>query len=246
MNSKVIYTCITGRYDQLLQPEIIDRDFDYICFSNDIPVKQIGIWQIRKISFENSDNSRVSRYPKILPHKVLKEYEYSVYMDANIQIIGKDFYSIVKNKIEEGVLIAQVPHLERDCVYEDIRTAYYYNKVDFFSAYKQFKHLRTEGYPKHNGLYENNVILRNHNEQNVIDISENWWKEYSSYSRRDQFSLVFIYWKKKFKPCLLFGETLNARNVSHLKMCDVHPDNSPLIIKALKRIISYIMKNFFI
>ena len=56
MLQKVIYTCLTGGYDTLLQPSIIDNQFDYICFSNDITEKQIGIWQIRKISFESNDN----------------------------------------------------------------------------------------------------------------------------------------------------------------------------------------------
>lgn len=31
-----IYTVLTGGYDKLQQPKVIDSDFDYICFSNDI------------------------------------------------------------------------------------------------------------------------------------------------------------------------------------------------------------------
>ena len=73
MNTKVIYTCLTGNYDTLLQPEVVDNSFDFICFSNDFNETKIGIWEIRKIPFETNDNSRLSRYPKILSHKVLQD-----------------------------------------------------------------------------------------------------------------------------------------------------------------------------
>ncbi len=235
-SSKVIYTCLTGGYDYLLQPEVIDDNFDYICFSNDIKEKQIGVWQIRQIPFETDDNTRLSRYPKLLPHKVLQDYEYSVYMDANIQIIGQEFYDIVNKKIEDGVLIAQVPHLERDCVYEDIKAAWAYSKVDFVSAYKHYKHLKIEKYPAHNGMYENNVILRKHHNNIIIRVSEDWWNEFCNYSKRDQFSLGYVYWKNKLKPDLLFGEATNARNAIFLRFKIAHQSKRYLITWIFKRI----------
>ena len=245
MNTKVIYTCLTGGYDDLLQPTVIDNNFDYICFSNDITEDNVGVWQIKKIPFETDDNSRLSRYPKILPHKVLSEYGYSVYMDANIQIIGQEFYDIVNKKIEEGVLIAQVSHLERDCVYEEIRTAYCRNKVDFFSAYKTIKYLKSGKYPKHNGLYENNIILRNNKKKKVVNISENWWNEFCRYSKRDQFSLVYVYWKAmSYKPDLLFGEKFNARNVDFLSFTINHKNQYKTIPYMIRRICSVIISKF--
>lgn len=247
MNTKVIYTCLTGGYDDLLQPVVIDRDFDYICFSNDIPDKQIGAWQIRRIHFETNDNSRLSRYPKILPHKVLAEYEYSVYVDANIQIVGQEFYDIINKRIEEGVMIAQVPHPFEDCVYEDIRFAFGVNKVDFKTSRKQYRHLKLEGYPKHNGLYENNLILRKHNDERVKNIMCDWWKEYISYSKRDQFSLVFVYWQHNFKPNWLLEQANNVRNVNYLKFYEFHNDYSQpsLMMRIKRRVRLYFLSLFF-
>ena len=236
MNSKTIYTCLTGGYDELLQPEVIDKTFDYICFSNDIPEKQVGVWQIREIPFETNDNSRLSRYPKILPHKVLSEYEYSVYMDANIQITSQKFYDIVNNKIEADVLVAQVPHPFEDCVYEEIRFAFRVNKVDFIKARNQYLHLKTEGYPCHYGLYENNLIFRKHNDDLVKRIMSDWFNEYIDYAKRDQFSLVFVYWKNNFKPDLFFEANQNARNVTFLKFYERHAAFAhPSLMKRLKQ-----------
>ena len=32
MKKCVIYTCIIGAYDDLLQPAVTDPDFDFVCF----------------------------------------------------------------------------------------------------------------------------------------------------------------------------------------------------------------------
>ena len=75
MNKIAIYTVLTGNYDELRQPEVIDETFDYICFSNDIRESQIGIWQVRPFDNRNTNATRESRYPKLNPHAVLPEYE---------------------------------------------------------------------------------------------------------------------------------------------------------------------------
>ena len=103
MNKKVIYTCLVGNYDVLRQPLAIDESYDYICFSNDIKEERVGVWQIRPIPFKHKDKARLSRYVKILPHRALEDYEWSLWMDANIQITKKEFYSIVRKRAEEYV-----------------------------------------------------------------------------------------------------------------------------------------------
>ncbi len=230
---KVIYTIIVGHYDELLQPLEVDSSFDYICFSNEIKEENVGVWNVRRIPFDDADKTRVSRYPKLLPHQVLQEYDYSLYLDANIQITGRELYDVIDQKIEEGILIAQVPNIFRDCIYKDIEIAYRKRKVDFRGAKRQLEHLKQEGFPMHYGLFENNVILRKHNDPIVVEISEAWWKEYSTYTHRDQFCLMYIYWKLNYKPSILFGEGKNARNVEYLKL-EKHPRKKTFILRNEK------------
>lgn len=230
---KVIYTILVGKYDNLLQPLVIDESFDYICFSNDFSEEAIGVWIIRRIPYSDVDNIRVSRYAKLLPHKVLQEYDYSLYIDANIQITGSEFYRFVNQKIQKGVLVAQVPNIFRDCIYKDIEIAYRRRKVDLHGAKKQYRHLRQEGFPEHFGLFENNVLLRKHNDPSVVEISETWWKEYCDYTHRDQFSLMYVYWKKDFMPIYLLGERQNARNVTFLKLTS-HPKKKTFWLRTEK------------
>ncbi len=179
MNKKVIYTCLVGNYDMLRQPLVTAEGYDYICFSNDIKEERVGVWQIRPIPFKHKDKARLSRYVKILPHRVLANYEWSLWMDANIQITGKEFYSILDNKISEGGKIYQVNHCipPCDCTYEEIKRAYLCGRSELLKTFLQYRHLQKEGFPAHWGLFENNLILRKHNDPLVRKISEEWWTE---------------------------------------------------------------------
>ncbi|MCR5002752.1 MAG: hypothetical protein K5984_00110, partial [Bacteroidales bacterium] len=175
---KVIYTCIVNGYDRLRQPEVVDESFDYICFTNDSKPSRDGVWEIRPIGYEDDDSVRLSRYVKLQPHKVLRDYDYSVWMDANITITGRAFYDIIDQRIGEGVLIAQVPHFERNCIYQEIPVVYSYERIGFREAYRQKCFLRQEGFPYNYGLMENNLILRAHNDEQVRQVSDLWWKEF--------------------------------------------------------------------
>lgn len=214
MKKYVIYTCLTGGYDGILQPSVIDDEFDYICFSNDTDAKDVGVWMIKRIPITEMDNIRLSRYAKLMPHAVLKDYQYSLYIDANLQITDKSLYDVLKCHALANTLIAQVPHLSPpcDCIYNEIPFCIMCGKVSFKEAYRQFRHLKHECFPEHYGLFENNIIFRKHNDKKVIKLSEDWWNEYCNFSRRDQFSLMYVYWKNRFNPLFLFDGNTDARN----------------------------------
>lgn len=229
---KVIYTCLVGGYDRLLQPVVVDRSFDYICFSNDFCERQVGVWIIRKIpAIKDSNNVRLSRYPKLMPHKMLENYDVSIYIDANIQIVSKAFYATVNLRINEGHLICQVPHPFRDCIYEDIRMVYRLRRgVSLMEARRQYTHLKENYFPSHYGLFENNIILRRHNNKEVIRISEEWWNEYMHYTQRDQFSLMYVYWKQNYMPSYLFDSEHNVRNTDSIVYIK-HPQKLPFYLR---------------
>ena len=221
---KVIYTCIVGGYDELRQPEAVDPSYNCICFSNDFKETQIGVWAIRKIPASIEDKTRLSRYVKILPHRAIPEYDVSVWIDANISIKTMDFYGYIESAIDSGCLVAQVTHLGRDCVYDEIIRCYQDRRLGFAAAKRQWNHLKEEGYPRHFGLYENNLIFRRHTDSLVMSLSEEWWQEYLAFSSRDQLSLMPVYWRNSFRPNLLLGADFNTRNVSCLGVSK-HPSH---------------------
>jgi len=233
---KVVYTCIVGGYDELRQPEVVDGRYDYICFTDDISEKKMGVWEIRPIPYRNDNATRLSRYVKILPHNALEEYDVSVWVDANITITGQGFYEAVEKMAASGSLVAQVPHIERDCVYDEIAQCYKDLRIGFKDALGRIRRLKSEGYPRHFGLMENNVIFRRHNDPKVIGISEKWWEEYMAGSTRDQFCLMPVYWREGYNPEPLLGPGVNVRNSDCLRIFK-HPSVERILeIKGIRRL----------
>lgn len=213
MNKIVVYTCLVGGYDNLPQYEVLDSRFDYICFSNDFPpYSKQGQWEIRPIPYQCKDKTRLSRYPKLLPHIVLPEYEYSIWLDSNISVISPKFYVRIAELCKSNQIMASVMHPTHRCIYSDAYQCIKDGRDYARTIINQIKHLKQEGYPSNNGLYENNLIFRKHNDSLIQMISNEWWDEYLQYSKRDQLSLCYILWKFEFKPTHFFSKGISTSN----------------------------------
>lgn len=218
MKKAVIYTSLTGGYDHLPQYKVIDPDFDYICFTNDYPAgSKVGQWEIRPIPIKLKDKIRLSRYAKLIPHTVFPDYDYSIWLDANLVITDKSIYETIKYHIASHHLWCAIKHPRFDCLYFDAFTCVYGAKASYNEMAPQIKFLRSENYPEHNGLYENNFIIRRHNDPTIKSIDEQWWEMYLKFSHRDQASLCYIFWKRRFKPVLLFPPDISTRNVKGIE-----------------------------
>lgn len=226
---KVIYTCLTGGYDRLRQPAVTDPSFDYICFTEHDG--QEGVWQLRHIPFDSPSPVTRSRYPKLQPHELLKDYDWSVFMDANLQIVDEGFYTLVNDAIDKGTELAMLPHPSRDCVWDELRYCYLKDKLSTREAINHHRHLKQTGMPRHWGLWENNVILRAHNSPEIVALDNLWWRNYNACCTRDQLSFApSLYESGIQKPALLFGEGLCTRNVPFIRY-ENHPatgkENTP-------------------
>ena len=221
MNKKVIYTSITGGYDNLLQPLAVDPSFDYICFCDDFVEDCIGVWQIRPLAFSEKGPVVRSRWPKILPHKALSEYEYSLWIDANVQILDGSVYSVIDELIQKDVVLGNVPHPKRDCVYDELFYCYWWYKVRFVDVLRIHKSLKKKAFPRHYGLYENNLILRKHNDPGIVGLDEAWWVEFLKNPQRDQLTYMPTLRQRGINPVLIFGEGKHTRNMDSFQ-CPPH------------------------
>jgi hypothetical protein len=199
-----VYTAIFGNYDGLIrQPKI--PGVEYHCFT-DRPIKAHG-WQIHMIDPPCSDPTRSSRRVKILAHEYLTEHSLSIYVDGNYLIVG-DICSLVKQQLT-NCNMAMFDHNativdNRDCVFDEYaaivamgkRTGHF--KDDPAVMEKQIRRYRDEGYPTHNGLAFNAVLLRRHNAPDVVKTMNRWWNEIENGSRRDQLSFNYSAWKESF------------------------------------------------
>ena len=133
-----------------------------------------------------------------------------------------------------------------DCIYEEIKTAYLCGRSGFCKTFRQYWHLKRNKFPKHWGLFENNFILRKHNDALVKKISDEWWTEFMKYTKRDQFNLMYVYWENNFMPGLFLPPDRNTRNVDFLKWSQhsVQPQNTFIYRQKfrIRRYLSYTFK----
>ena len=215
MHKKVVYTCLVGGYDDLEEPIYTMDGWDYICFSNDLVAQKDSIWLIRKIPFQTSDKRRLSRFAKLLPHLVLQDYNISLYLDSNINVLNNFLELRLDELIENRDKIAIGKHPLRNCIYDEAEVcmATGLDKKEIIEV--QIEFYRKENYPKAFGLFENNVIFRWHMNEGIKELNEEWWRLYNKYSQRDQLSLVFIMWKFGMKCTSLFPIDFDIRNSKH-------------------------------
>lgn len=206
----VIYTCITGCYDNLIQQNFYNPEYNYICYTDNeewISQKVIGIWEIRPLAKTEFSNALNNRWHKTHPHELFPDYEDSIYMDGNIDIMTSYLFDQIKNK---KCNIAIPIHFERKCVYDEIKRLRWNKKISKHQLKNIKKYLKESGFPKNYGMNENNIIFRKHHEKTIIKIMEEWWTIIKDVAPRDQLSLSYVLWK------------------NHISVSDIAIDNARL------------------
>lgn len=219
MNRKVIYTCIIGGYDSLLQPLRVDDSFDYVCFvePGSVLKGRQGVWQIREFPSPTLDAGLDSRYPKMHPHLLLPEYECSLWIDGNILVKDTTIYEAYDAAEKSGVIYAGVSHPARDCVYAEARKCRDMRYISYADLARIWLTYFLNGIRTHAGLLENNLIFRRHSDPRIIRLDEMWWQKVLHFCRRDQLSLNLCLKATDIKPSFLLPEGVNSRNCPGLE-----------------------------
>ena len=193
-----VYTCLVGDYDILDEPVYCPPNIDYFIVTNlDIPNtsmwKKIDVNDFGEVQY--LDNTKKSRYAKILPHRIFKNYEYSIYIDPTFLIVG-DLSKYIK--CVGGIPFASNWHSQRNSIYDEAEVCIIMGKEREDIIHKQIKKYRDDGMPENFGLIECNMLVRKHFDEKCIRLMEDWWKEYLTWGRRDQLSLPYVIWKNGY------------------------------------------------
>ena len=190
--SRVIYTCVTGNYENVVDPTYVQNDFDYICFT-DNPNNCSNVWTFKNIPNELSNLSKIKqqRMIKICPHKFLSEYDESIWVDGSVDILDNmnDFISEYCEEKHKSVFIRK--HPLRNCIYKEGLVCIKDKRDTVENISKQLNRYRLENYPSNNGLVETNMIYRKHNNSYCIELMNIWANEVKNYSYRDQLSFNY-------------------------------------------------------
>ena len=222
--NKVIYTAIIGGYDELIEPEYIPKEWEFVCFS-DRNLKS-KVWDVREAIPIYEDNTRTARKHKLLPHRLFPDYQYSLWVDGNI-MIRQDVNELLSYL--DDCNYATYDHSQnkldpRNCIYDEGYTILQFGDINMkknperglknykdnpFLIKSQMERYVKEGYPPNNGLVVQMEVLRRHNEKDVINAMENHWSELKYNSKREQLSFNYIAWKTNLKFNYIQGDSRN-------------------------------------
>lgn len=195
-NKVVIYSCITGKYDDIQKPFIKEKNVKYILFTDNKNLKSKD-WEIRNIpsNVPNfKDSVLINRYIKMHPKKLFPEYDYSYYIDGNIRIMS-EVTSLI-NKVDNKTGLALHKHKARKCTYDEIDACIIMKRGNVKKLQETKKIFMDQKFPSNYGLFECNLIITDLNNNTAVNILNSWWNEfYKSKSYRDQIYFPYTLWK---------------------------------------------------
>lgn len=198
-----VYMALFGDYDEVLDPVVVDPKCDYYIFTDQkisansiwkkVPLSELEVQDVLHLS-----NVDKNRYFKMLGYRFFGQYEYSVYVDSGLEIYS-DLSKLIKY-CDESTGIGMYNHPARDCIYSESKACLYMKKVTKEAISTLIKKIRAEGMPKHYGMCECGVIVRNTNNSNCAHIMNLWWNYFKSSSvKRDQILFPYVLWKENIR-----------------------------------------------
>lgn len=152
--------------------------------------------------------TRLSRFAKILPHRVLPDYDKSLYIDANLEIRGT--LGPLFDQLENAPAVFYEHPEDRYDVYAEAEACIAHKKDDAELLQQHVQRYRDLGFPGRSKTEARSIpagmlILRRHDQRDVQEAMEVWWEEYVSGARRDQLSLAYALWQAGLSHTLLKG-----------------------------------------
>lgn len=208
-----VYTAITGGYDNPLEPEYINPNWDYFCFTDAGGKNKSTVWNIKNIYdyLDDSLGDLSSRYAKTHAHQLLPDYDYTIYVDGNMKIIG-DLSKYIDKYSRECKMLA-FPHPSRSTLKEKAQAIIGYKKAKPEEVYAQMEKYYGDGYQDEVPLISSGCLVRANKDKELNKIMEEWWTEIKEMGRRDQMSLGYVCWKNDYK----------------FDLCDLHIYENPYI-----------------
>lgn len=196
-----VYTCIIGKYDRVYEPVFHPDNCDYYIVTDcDIPVDskwvKIDIQSYHDL-LNGLSNAEKNRYFKMHPNVLFPQYNYSVYVDGNIEIVG-DMTEFINKIGEKGVGIFLHPYSH--CIYREGIACICNGRATEQTVKQQLSRLKSLGMPENYGMLECCVIARKHHDDLCKKLMDGWWHDFlMNPSRRDQLSLTYILYKNGVK-----------------------------------------------
>ncbi len=186
-----VYTCVTGGYDNL-RPPLVARETGvrYICFTDVPQMPDTPPWEFRPVH-RVSDASgysarRTACLPKILPHLVLPDCDFSIWHDGNFRLAA---YASCVTAAAGVADLALHRHPSRDCVYKEADALIEGKFGTARLIREETSFYRAIGHPESFGLWACGMIVRRHTTATAA-LNEAWWNLYANGCELDQMAFA--------------------------------------------------------
>lgn len=185
-----VYTCLLNGYEELNeQPVASASSLDFICFTDD-PDLASDSWSFRTVKpVFAADSARSQRRVKICTHRVLAEYDVSLYIDNSV-ILEQPPEALIDALLPADSTLALFAHSARETVRDEFSEVVKLGLDAESVCREQRRHYESSdpGSLDERPLWSG-VLLRRHNDPRVIEAMETWYAHVLRYSRRDQLSI---------------------------------------------------------
>ena len=192
----IVYTCLIGDNEGLnAQPFFSSSKLRHVCLTDDKELKS-NDWEIILVDrIIPQDCYRSQRNFKIRPHIIFPNYKYSLYIDNTVVLKKKteDFLEFITNEIAilKNDPFFCLPYHSQFNLINEFNACANNHLDDQWRIYEQLNdYIKTNAKPLKEKAYWGGILLRNHNNIEVIKLSEIWFSHICRYSRRDQLSII--------------------------------------------------------
>lgn len=223
-----VYTSLYGTRSELPPNLSRARGLDFICFTD--KRQEAPGWEMRVDGDSGLSPVLAAKRFKVLPHRYLADYEYSLFVDANTLMHGRLDEWVDRYLIDAPFVMW--PHPERSDLYRELIAIVEMNRHRPQEVFMQMRHYAAEGLPGRTGIAEASCIWRRHHEPRLIQLMEAWWREITERSTRDQLSLGYLFWKTGVRPKVPPPELGTSRdNPYFTKLPHGRFDRAPLALR---------------
>ncbi len=189
-----VYTAITGNYDAVRDPAVVDKDLDYYLFTDMDGIKS-DVWKVVKIdNTDQLDLTRMARKIKILGcYDYLGKYDYTIWCDGKSQIVG-DVHKYI-GQYSLGAPILCFNHYYNDNIFSEAEHCKILEKDSPELIDAQINRYKSEGMPEKSGMIDSCFLIRDSHSELLRKTMNDWWDEVKSGSKRDQLSFNYVCWK---------------------------------------------------
>ncbi|MER9845658.1 DUF616 domain-containing protein [Mesorhizobium australicum] len=207
-----------GEYERLNEQPVAARSgMPFICLTDDPKLKS-DTWQIRLVSpVFGMDPIRSQRELKLRPHLHLTEFGGSLYVDNTVVLRELPELIVDRYWSESGFSVPT--HSYRQTVMDEFIEVARLGLDDPNRIFEQLNHYLIEC-PEAltDKPFWNAILLRDHADATVRNMSELWNSHVLRYSRRDQLSINYAFRKSGLKPGSILIDNFNSwfHDYSHL------------------------------